>query len=139
MQAAAAPMSLLTVWQFLIETGHNAPDPFRSFPPVPAALNGKTVLVNGAGGGVGHLAVQLARWKGARVIAVASGRHASLAREPGAERFIDYHQVAAETVLKDIDLVIEAVGGQHMSRFLSVIKLGGALYLVNPLGFAGYD
>lgn len=138
-QAAAAPMSLLTAWQFLVETGHEAPNPFQSFPHVPIALNGKTVLVNGAGGGVGHLAVQIARWRGARVIAVASGRHESLLRELGAETFIDYKKVAAEKHIKDIDLVIDTVGGPDMARFLTVIRPGGALYLVNPLAFKAYD
>lgn len=136
-QAAAAPMSLLTAWQFLVETGHDAPNPFQVFQHVPARLEGKTILVNGAGGGVGHLAVQVARWKGARVTAVASGRHESLLRELGAEAFIDYTQQAAETVAKNMDLVIDAVGGPNMERFLKIIKPGGSLYLVNPLGFSG--
>lgn len=138
-QAAAAPMSLLTAWQFLVETGHDAPNPFQSFPHVPVALKDKTVLVNGAGGGVGHLAVQIARWKGAHVIAVASGRHESLLRELGAETFMDYKKVAAEAHVKNIDLVIDTVGGNDMARFLRVIRPGGALYPVNPLGFTDYD
>jgi len=139
MQAAAAPMSLLTAWQFLVETGHDAPNPFQSFPHVPVALKGKTVLVNGAGGGVGHLAVQIACWKGAHVIAVASGRHESLLRELGAETFMDYKKVAPEAHVKNIDLVIDTVGGNDMARFLRAIRPGGALYPVNPLGFTDYD
>lgn len=138
-QAAGAPMSLLTAWQFLIETGHDAPNPFQSYPHVPVPLAGKTVLINGAGGGVGHLAVQVAKWKGANVIAVASGKHESLLRELGADEFIDYTQAAAETVAKEVDLVMDAVGGHGIERFLQVIKPGGALFLVNPLGFSGYD
>ncbi len=72
-------MSLLTAWQFLVDLGHDAANPFLSFRHVPIALDGKSVLVNGAGGGVGHLAVQVAKWKGARVIAVASGKHEAAA------------------------------------------------------------
>lgn len=138
-QAAGAPMSLLTAWQFLIELGHNAPNPFQSVAHAPVPLDGRTVLVNGAGGGVGHLALQVAKWKGARLIAVASGKHEALLRDLGADEFIDYTRRAVETAAKDVDLVIDAVGGAHMERFLNVIKPGGALFLVNPLGFSGYD
>jgi NADPH:quinone reductase-like Zn-dependent oxidoreductase len=138
-QAAAAPMSLLTAWQFLVELGHHAPNPFQDFDHAPIALQGKTVLVNGAGGGVGHLSVQVARWKGAHVIAVASGKHETVLRDLGAGAFIDYTRQAAETVARDVDLVIDAVGGSDMERFLPAIRRGGALYLVNPLGFAGHE
>jgi NADPH:quinone reductase-like Zn-dependent oxidoreductase len=137
-QAAGAPMSLLTVWQFLIDLGHDEPNPFQSFRHEPVPLRGKTVLVNGAGGGVGHLAVQVAKWKGARVIAVASGKHERLLRELGAEAFIDYTKTAVEDVAKDVDLVIDAVGGANIERFLSIIRPGGALFLVNPMGFSGH-
>jgi NADPH:quinone reductase-like Zn-dependent oxidoreductase len=136
-QAAGAPMSLLTAWQFLVDVGHDAPNPFQSFNHKPVLLEGRTVLVNGAGGGVGHIAVQIAKWKGARVIAVASSRHEVLMRELGADDFIDYTKVAAENVVKDVDLVIDAVGGKHIERFLSCIRQGGALFLVNPLSFTG--
>ncbi len=138
-QAAGAPMSLLTAWQFLIETGHNAPNPFQPCPHKAVPLKGQTVLVNGAGGGVGHLAVQLARWKGARVIAVASSRNEALLRELGADEFIDYTKTAAESVVKNVDLVFDAVGGANMARFLRCIRPGGALFLVNPLGFSAHS
>ncbi|MHC2598835.1 NADPH:quinone reductase-like Zn-dependent oxidoreductase [Kluyvera sp. 1366] len=138
-QAAGAPMSLLTAWQFLVELGHDAPNPFQSFRHTPVPLEGRTVLVNGAGGGVGHFAVQIAKWKGARVIAVASSRNEELMRELGADEFIDYTKIAAEIAVKNVDLVIDAVGGSNMERFLTCIKPGGALFLVNPLGFAGQE
>ncbi|MFT7722982.1 MAG: NADP-dependent oxidoreductase [Roseateles sp.] len=137
--AAGAPMSLLTAWQFLIELGHDAPNPFQSFPHAPVPLEGKTILINGAGGGVGHLAVQLAKWRGARVIAVASSKDENLMRDLGADEFIDYTRTPAEDVARDVDLVIDAVGGANMERFLRVLKRGGALFLVNPLGFAGHE
>lgn len=137
-QAAGAPMSLLTVWQFLIDLGHEEPNPFQSFRHQPVPLRGKTVLVNGAGGGVGHLAVQVAKWKGARVIAVASGKHEGMLRDLGADQFIDHTMTAAEDVAKHVDLVIDAVGGANMERFLSVITRGGALFLVNPMSFSGH-
>ena len=138
-EAAAAPMSLLTAWQFLVDTGHDAVNPFQPFPHKAVPLKGRTVLVNGAGGGVGHLAVQIARWKGAKVIAVASSRHEALLRELGADEFIDYTTTAAEEVVNNVDLVLDAVGGAHMERFLRCIKPGGALFLVNPLGFSARD
>ena len=138
-EAAGAPMSLLTAWQFLVERGHDAPNPFQSFQHTAVPLDGRTVLINGAGGGVGHLAVQIAKWKGARVIAVASSRHEKLLRSLGADEFIDYTLTAAETVVNNVDLVLDAVGGSNMERFLSCIKKGGALFLVNPMGFCGQN
>ncbi|MBH0114964.1 NADP-dependent oxidoreductase [Novosphingobium sp. YJ-S2-02] len=137
-EAAGAPMSLLTAWQFLVETGHDAPNPFQSFPHLPVELDGRTVLVNGAGGGVGHLALQLAKSKGARVIAVASGKHEGLLKTLGADQFIDYTKTAAHEVVRGVDLVIDAVGGADMERFLATLKPGGSLFLVNPTGFEGH-
>ncbi|MBS1184250.1 MAG: NADPH2:quinone reductase [Proteobacteria bacterium] len=136
-QAAGAPMSLLTAWQFLIALGHDAPNPFQSFPHAPVPLEGKTVLVNGAGGGVGHLAVQLATWQGARVIAVASGYHEKLMAEFGVDQFIDYAKTAADEVVRDVDVVLDTVGGAETGRFLRTLKRGGALFPVYPLGFTG--
>jgi NADPH:quinone reductase-like Zn-dependent oxidoreductase len=137
--AAGAPMSLLTAWQFLVDPGHDVANPFQSSRHAPVPLEGKTVLVNGAGGGVGHLVVQLAKWKGARVIAVASGKHEAFLHDLGADQFVDYTKAAVEAVIEDVDLVIDAVGGSNMERFLNVIKPGGALFQVNPLGFSGHD
>ncbi len=137
--AAGAPMSLLTAWQFLIELGHNEQNPFQSFRHEPVPLEGRTVLINGAGGGVGHLAVQLVKWKGARVIAVASGKNETLMRDFGVDQFIDYTKTAADEVVRDVDLVLDAVGGAEMGRFLRTVKRGGALFLINPLGFASHD
>lgn len=138
-QAAAAPMSLLTAWQFMMELGHNVPNPLQPHRHEPVPLKGKTVLVNGAAGGVGHFAVQIAKWQGARVIAVASGRHEELQLDLGADQFIDYTKTAAEDSVRDIDLVIDAVGGPAAGRFLRTLKRGGALFPVFPLGFSGGD
>ncbi|NYZ12555.1 NADP-dependent oxidoreductase [Azospirillum sp. RWY-5-1] len=137
--AAGAPMSLLTAWQFLIDPGHDAPNPFQPNRHAPVPLDGRTVLVNGAGGGVGHLAVQVARWRGARVIAVASGRHEGLMRDLGVDRFIDHTRTAAAEVVRDADLVLDTVGGPDTGRFLRSLKPGGALFPVFPLGFTGHD
>jgi NADPH:quinone reductase-like Zn-dependent oxidoreductase len=137
--AAGAPMSLLTAWQLLIELGHDEPNPVQPNRHQPVPLEGKTVLVNGAAGGVGHFAVQIAKLKGAHVIAVASGRHEALLRDLGADEVIDYTKTPPEDVVHDIDLVVDALGGQSASRFLRTLKRGGALFLVFPLGFAATE
>ena len=137
--AAAAPMSLLTAWQFLIALGHDAPNPLQPQQHVPLPLKGKTVLVNGAAGGVGHFLVQIAKWQGARVIAVASGRHEALLRDLGVDQFIDYTKSSPEELVRDADLVVDAVGGPASSRFLRTLKRGGALFPIFPLGFDGFD
>jgi NADPH:quinone reductase-like Zn-dependent oxidoreductase len=79
---------------------------------------------------VGHLALQLAQRKGARVIAVASGAHEAFLRDLGADEFIDYTKDRPEEVARDVDLVLDAVGGPHSRRFLHTLKRGGALYPV---------
>jgi NADPH:quinone reductase-like Zn-dependent oxidoreductase len=136
--AAAAPMSGLTAWQFLIKLGHNEPNPLQPEQHRPVPLDGKTVLVNGAAGGVGHFAVQLVKWKGARVIAVASGEQESFLRELGADEFIDYTKSAPEEVAHNVDLVVDTLGGPTTSRFLRTLKRGGALFPVF-LGFSEFQ
>ena len=136
--AAGAPMSALTAWQFLIELGHGEPNPLQAEMHRPVPLEGKTVLINGAAGGVGHFAVQLAKWKGAHVIAVASGAQESFLRDLGADEFIDYTKSAPEDVAHDLDLVLDTLGGSTTSRFLRTIKRGGALFPVF-LGFADHE
>ncbi|MEU5023640.1 NADP-dependent oxidoreductase [Streptomyces milbemycinicus] len=135
--AAGAPMSLLTAWQFLIELGHDHPSPFQAARHRPVALGADTtVLVNGAAGGVGHFALQLAKWKGTFVIAVASGAHEAFLRELGADEFIDYTKSRPEELVNGVDLVVDAVGGRDSSRFLRTLKRGGALF---PVFFGEYD
>jgi len=135
--AAAAPMSLLTAWQFMIDLGHDEQNPLQPNRHEAVPLKGKTVLVNGAAGGVGHLAVQIAKWQGARVIAVASGKHQALLRSLGADEFIDYTKTTPEDVVRGVDLVIDSVGGPATGRFLRTLKVGGALFPVFPLGYSG--
>ncbi|WP_261564902.1 NADP-dependent oxidoreductase [Frankia gtarii] len=136
-QAAGVPMAGLTAWQFLIELGHDHPSPFQATRHRPMALNAETtVLINGAAGGVGHFALQLTKWKRARVIAVASGTHESFLRELGADEFIDYTKSRPEEVARNIDLVLDTVGGPTSSRFLRTLKRGGALY---PVFFGDYN
>lgn len=134
--AAALPMAGLTAWQFLVEVGHDHPSPFQEARHVPVPLGpGTTVVVNGAGGGVGHLAVQLAVWRGARVVAIASGRHEAFLRALGAE-FVDYTAGRPEEAVSDADLVLDLVGGPTSGRFLRSLRRGGALF---PVYVAEYD
>jgi NADPH:quinone reductase-like Zn-dependent oxidoreductase len=137
--AAGAPMSLLTAWQYMIELGHTQQNPLQPNQHEPVPLQGKTVLVNGAAGGVGHFAVQLAKWKGARVIAVASGKNEAFLRDLGADEFIDYTRTKPEDAVHEMDLVIDAVGGPSTGRFLHTLKRGGALFPIFPLGFSGAE
>lgn len=135
--AAAAPMSLLTAWQFMIAAGHDVSNPIQPHRHEPVQLGGKTVLVNGAAGGVGHFAVQIAKWRGARVIAVASGEHEAFLRGLGADVFFDYTKNPPEDVVRDIDLVIDSIGGPTSNRFLRTLKRGGALFPIFGLGAPG--
>lgn len=136
--AAAAPMAGLTAWQYLIELGHEQPNPLQAERHRPVSLRGRKVLVNGAAGGVGHLALQVAKWQGAHVIAVASGAHESFLRELGADEFIDYTRTPPEDVVRDVDLVVDTLGGPTTGRFLRTLKRGGALFPVF-IGFSEAD
>lgn len=73
------------------------------------------------------------------MIAVASGEHEPLLRDLGVDEFIDYTKTNPEDVARDIDLVVDAVGGPTSGRFLKVLKRGGALFPIFPLGFEGTD
>ncbi|KRE27136.1 NADPH-quinone reductase [Mycobacterium sp. Soil538] len=135
LHAAAAPMSGLTAWQFLLDLGHGEPNPLQPQAHRPVPLDGATVLVNGAAGGVGHVAVQLAKARGAHVIAVASGRHTGFLRELGADEVIDYTERTPEDTVAGLDLVLDTVGGPATGRFLRTVRSGGALFPVFP-GFS---
>jgi NADPH:quinone reductase-like Zn-dependent oxidoreductase len=112
-QAAVIPLSALTAWQALFDHGELAP--------------GQRVLVHGGAGGVGTFAVQLARWRGADVIATASARDADLVRELGADQVIDYRSQRFEELVADLDLVFDTVGGETWERSWSVLRPAGRL------------
>jgi len=124
-EAAAVPLAALTAWQALFE----APAPFTS-----AGLErGQTVLVHGAAGGVGTFAVQLAKWRGARVIATGSGGNEGFLRELGADDFIDYRRRRFEDSVRGVDVVLDTVGGETQERSWSVLAPGGVLVsIVSP-------
>lgn len=113
--AAAIPVVALTAWQALFDQ---------------AGLNkGEKVLIHGAAGGVGSIAVQLAKWKEAHVIGTASGRNQSLLRELGVDEPIDYEKTRFEDVVHDVDVVLDTLGGDIQNRSWKVLKKGG--YLVS--------
>lgn len=94
---------------------------------------GQTVLIHGAAGGVGSFAVQFAKWKGARVIGTASGAHVEQVRQLGADEVIDYRKTKFEEVARDVDVVLDTIGGETQERSWQVLKRGGVLVsLVQP-------
>ena len=115
-EAAALPIGVLTAWGAVIDTAK--------------VETGQHVLVHGAAGGVGVYAVQLARWKGAHVTGTASAGNLEFVRSLGAENVIDYNATRFETVLKDMDAVIDTVGGDVPERSLQVIRPGGIFVTV---------
>lgn len=113
--SAALPHVTLTAWQALFELGNLA--------------EGQTVLIHGAAGGVGHVAVQLAKWRGAKVIGTAS-RNLDFLRELGVDEIIDYSAVPFEEVVRDVDVVIDTIGGEVQERSCMVLKPQGILVSV---------
>ena len=116
--AASVPLAGLTAWQGLFGVG--------------GLQAGQTVLIHGAGGGVGSFAVQLARAKGARVLGTAGSDKLALLRDLGVAEAIDYTTTRFEDVARDIDVVFDTVGGELTERSFAVLKPGG-IY-VTPAG-----
>jgi NADPH:quinone reductase-like Zn-dependent oxidoreductase len=112
-QAAAIPQAGLTSWQALFDHGH--------------LESGQTVLIHGAGGGVGSVAVQLARWAGAYVIGTGRARARQAVLDLGADDFVDVEQEGWEKALGPVDLVYDAIGGDVLAHSPAVVKPGGAL------------
>ena len=111
--AAAVPLAALTAWQGLFDHGE--------------LTQGQRVLIHAGAGGVGHLAVQFAKVKGARTYVTASGPGLELVRSLGADHVIDYQRERFEDIAKDIDVVLDLVGGDTQTRSWAVLKDGGAL------------
>jgi NADPH:quinone reductase-like Zn-dependent oxidoreductase len=115
-QAAGVPLVGLTAWQALFEHA--------------GLTSGQSLLIHGAAGGVGSMAVQLAKGAGATVIATASaGNHAFL-RTLGADELIEYSTTRFEEVVRDVDLVLDTRGGETVARSWRVVKKGGLLLSV---------
>src|SRR5690606_28406606 len=87
----------------------------------------QSVLIHGAAGGVGSFAVQFARWKGARVIGTASANHADFVESLGADEVIDYRVHRFEDKVREVDVVLDTIGGDTTQRSWQVLKPGGFL------------
>ena len=119
LEAAAIPHAALTAWQALFEVGGLA--------------EGQRVLIHAAAGGVGSFAVQLAKWRGAEVVGTASANHLAFLEQLGTDEVVDYTAVPFEDEVRDVDLVIDAVGADTQNRSWSVLRPGGTLVsLVEP-------
>lgn len=112
-QAAALPLAAMTAWQALVDTADVRP--------------GQRVLVHAAAGGVGHLAVQIAKARGAHVIGTARAAKHAFLRGLGADEVVDYTAVGFETAVEPVDVVVDAVGGEYGPRSLRVLRPGGIL------------
>jgi NADPH:quinone reductase-like Zn-dependent oxidoreductase len=112
-QAAALPLAGLTAWQSLVDAAD--------------IQRGQRVLIHAAGGGVGHLAVQIAKARGAYVVATASARKADFVRKLGADEVIDYEKRDFVREVKDVDVVLELVGKDYGFRSIDVLRPGGLL------------
>jgi NADPH:quinone reductase-like Zn-dependent oxidoreductase len=117
-EAAAIPIGALTAWQSIFDLAHLS--------------SGQRILITGASGGVGSMAVQLAKAKGAFVIGTASGKNEQFVRDLGANEFVDYTQQNFEDVVKDMDVVFDTVGSDTQDRAFQTLKKGG--FLVTSAG-----
>ena len=115
-QSAAVTLSGLTAWQALFTHG--------------GLEQGQKVLIHGGAGGVGTLAVQLAHLKGAHVITTSSAANLDFLRGLGADETMDYTTTRFEEVLRDVDLVLDAVGGDTVQRSWQVLRKGGVMISV---------
>lgn len=115
-QAGAIPLAALTAWQALVDTAR--------------LQAGQRVLVHAAAGGVGHFAVQIAKARGAYVIGTASGPKHEFVRSIGADELIDYREVDFTEAARDVDVVLDTVGGDYATRSLPVLRKDGILVTI---------
>jgi NADPH:quinone reductase-like Zn-dependent oxidoreductase len=117
--AAAVPVGALTSWQAIFDTAN--------------LQAGQRILITGASGGVGSMAVQLAKAKGAFVIATASGKNEEFVRNLGADEFVDYTREKFEERVRDLDAVFDTIGGDTLEQCFATLRRGGCLVsIVTP-------
>ena len=114
--AAAVPRAGLTAWQALFDHGKLA--------------KGQTVVIHGAGGAVGSMAVQLARWAGAEVIGTGRSHSRELAMELGADRYIALDAESLDDAAGQADLVFDTIGGEVLAGSPALLRSGGTLVTV---------
>ena len=110
-EAAAVPMGALTAWQALVD--------------VAQLKAGQTILIHGGSGGVGSFAVQIAKARGARILATASTANQDLLKQLGADVAIDYSRQKFEEIARDVDAVLDPVGKDTLARSYGVVRKGG--------------
>jgi NADPH:quinone reductase-like Zn-dependent oxidoreductase len=113
-RAAALPLAALTAWQALVDAA--------------GVDKGQRVLVHAAAGGVGHLAVQIAKARGAHVIGTASAAKHALLRDLGADELVDHRSVDFDDAVTGVDVVLDAIGGDYLERSMRTLAPGG-LYI----------
>jgi NADPH:quinone reductase-like Zn-dependent oxidoreductase len=112
-EAASIPLVGITAWETIVTIGNLAA--------------GQTALIHAASGGVGSLAVQIAKSRGARVVATTSSANIELVRSLGADQVIDYRNERVADKVKDVDLVVDTIGGDVQASSWSVLRRGGIL------------
>jgi len=112
-EAAAVPVVAMTAWQALVDTAKLS--------------GGQTVLIHGGSGGVGSFAIQIAKARGAKVIATASTANQDFLKQLGADVAIDYTKQKFEDVAKDVDVVLDSIGRDTLARSYAIVKKGGII------------
>src|SRR6201982_1567528 len=110
-EAAGVPSVALTAWQALVDKAN--------------VQSGQTVLIQGASGGVGMFAIPIAKIRGAKVFATASTANQDFLKQLGADVAIDYKTQKFEDIAKDVDVVVDGVGGETLKRSYPIVKKGG--------------
>ena len=118
-EAAALPLAGLTAWQALFEMGQ--------------LQAGQKILIHAGAGGVGHFALQLARWKGARVITTASAKNRDQCLAFGADEVIDYRNARFDELVRDVDVVLDTQGGDTLLRSIAVTRTGGHVISITAM------
>ena len=112
-EAAAVPIVAMTAWQALVDTAKLSAN--------------QTVLIHGGSGGVGSFAIQIAKARGAKVIATASTANQDFLKQLGADVTIDYTKQKFEDVAKNVDVVLDSIGRDTLARSYGVVKKGGII------------